>query len=291
MGVHRIGLFVHPSRPIEGPLQTLRAWAQQSGAELVQIDSGHPDSPRVAPAGPVTGADLVVAIGGDGTVLSALRAAAPQDVPVLGVACGSLGALTTVAAQDLGEALDLAVTGALPARSLPALTLRDEHGEIVIEAINDLVLIRRATAQLTVEVTVGGELYTRAAGDGVIVATALGSSAYTMAAGGPLLFGPDAGFVCTPLAMHGGNAPPLVVPAQVELGLVVTPGYGGFDLEVDGHRHEPAGTRYAVTLSPGHVRLLGAARAEGPLAGLRRRGLLLDSPRVQARVQRSGPPC
>ncbi len=291
MFVHRIGLFVHPSRPIERPLDTLRAWAERVGAEVVQIDSGHPDSPQVAPSGPVTGADLIVAIGGDGTVLSALRAAAPGNVPVLGVACGSLGALTSVAAQDLGEALDLAVAGGLPARALPALTLRDEHGEVVTEAINDVVLVRRATAQLTVEVTVGGELYTRAAGDGVIVATALGSSAYTMAAGGPLLFGPGAGFVCTPLAMHGGNAPPLVVPPQVELGLTATPGYGGFDLEVDGHRLEPAGTRYTVTLKQGHVTLLGATSQEGPLAGLRRRGLLLDSPRVQARDKRSGPPC
>ena len=76
------------------------------------------------------------------------------------------------------------------------------------------MLVRRGSGQLVAEVALDGEPYIRLAGDGVIVATALGSSGYTMAAGGPLLTLRTAAFVCTPIAMHGGSAPPLVVPAE-----------------------------------------------------------------------------
>jgi NAD+ kinase len=109
--LHGIALVVHPTRAIDGALATLRRWTQEHGLELVQpaIDG---DSRRVvAPLGTVADSDLVVALGGDGTVLAALRAAAPAGKPVLGVACGSLGALSTVSAEELAEGLDRFLAG------------------------------------------------------------------------------------------------------------------------------------------------------------------------------------
>src|SRR5690349_16319929 len=87
----RIAIFVHPTRDVHRAIAELTGWASSHGAELVQVAG-----PADVPHGPIDGADLVVAIGGDGTVLAALRAAAVESLPVLGVACGSLGALTTV---------------------------------------------------------------------------------------------------------------------------------------------------------------------------------------------------
>src|SRR5918993_2596286 len=98
----RIGLAVHPRRELDSALATVREWAERQGAAVVQVASHERD---VAPHGEVTACDLVIALGGDGTALAALHAAAPHDRPVLGVACGSLGALTATTAEDLDEAL------------------------------------------------------------------------------------------------------------------------------------------------------------------------------------------
>src|SRR5215210_3224433 len=87
----RIGLAVHPRRELDGALATIRDWAGRQGAEVVQIAS---DEREVAPRGEAADCDLAIALGGDGTTLAALHAAAPVGRPVLGVACGSLGALT-----------------------------------------------------------------------------------------------------------------------------------------------------------------------------------------------------
>src|SRR4051795_10649870 len=93
----RIGLAVHPRRNLDGALATIREWAEENGTEVIQVTS--PGQEReVAPVGDAADCDLVVALGGDGTALAALRAAAPCDRPVLGVACGSLGALTATTA-------------------------------------------------------------------------------------------------------------------------------------------------------------------------------------------------
>src|SRR5262245_35781764 len=94
----RIALVVHPPRPPERPIETVGDWTAEHGVEVVQLATEGGGHREVAPAGTLEPGDLVVALGGDGTVLSALRAAAAEHAPVLGVACGSLGVLTAVSA-------------------------------------------------------------------------------------------------------------------------------------------------------------------------------------------------
>src|SRR4051812_25154162 len=109
--LQRVALVVHPARPIAKPVAVLRQWAERHGLDVVEIHAPGSVDRDFAPDGIVQSGDLVVAIGGDGTVLSALRTAAQVDAPVLGTACGSLGALATVAAGDLGDALERVFAG------------------------------------------------------------------------------------------------------------------------------------------------------------------------------------
>jgi NAD+ kinase len=142
---------------------------------------------------------------------------------------------------------------------------------------------RRGGTQLVVEVCVDGELYIRIAGDGIVVATPVGSSAYSMAAGGSLLATGTNTFVCTPLAMHGGCAPPLVVPDDREVTIEIDPGHGGFDLEVDGFLVETEAHRFSVSSEQAYATLVVLDGSRSGLAWLRGRGLISDSPRVVAR--------
>src|SRR5579859_4799058 len=224
--MERVGVLVHPTRAVQDAVEVLQGWTYDRGFRLVQIPAG--EQPRVAPPGEVGACDLITALGGDGTVLKALHSAGRTGTPVLGVAYGSLGVLTTVPEGELREALDRFAAGDWVARRLPALSLGTGEGHLAW-AVNDLVLARRGGTQLVVDMYVDAELYARLAGDGIVVSTPLGSSAYSMAAGGSVLAGGTNAFVCTPLAMHGGCAPPLVVADDLEVTLEIHPGHGGFD--------------------------------------------------------------
>ena len=284
--MRRIGLVVHPSREIGLPLGTLQEWAGQRDIEIVQLETSG-SKRQVAPYGELSVCDLVVAIGGDGTVLTALRAAADSAAPVLGVACGSLGALSAVTAGELDEALDLFEQDEWSPRKLDSLNVSVDGREIAW-ALNDFVLVRR-TGQLLVDITVGNELYARTAGDGVIVATPLGSSAYSMASGGPIIAACTGAFVVTPLLMHGGSAPPIVVRDDTQVTLDAHPTYSGFDIEVDGHALEVGtaeDTTFTIALCEHTATLVAMAEPGLGIAALRRRGLVTDSPRVLARDER-----
>jgi NAD+ kinase len=282
----RIALVVHPTRPIEDALGALERWSAERGVPVVQVAVG--DGRReVAQAGTLQPGDLAVALGGDGTVLAALRAAAPTQTPVLGVACGSLGALSAVAGDKLVDALSRVWAGDWTPRSLPALAIDSASGPDDW-AINDLVVVRRGAGQLIAEVAVDGELYVRLAGDGLVVATPVGSSAYSMAAGGPVLAFGTTAFVCTPLAMHGGSAPPLVVPADATVTVDVKPGYTGFDFEIDGQRRRLDTLRLRIALHTDRSTLVTFTSTGRGLEGLRRRRVITDSPRVLARDDRAG---
>jgi NAD+ kinase len=275
--MERVGVVVHPTRPVLDALEVIERWAAAHGVEVVQLAIG--EQPHLEPPGEVGRCDLVVALGGDGTILKALHTAAPSQTPVLGVAYGSLGALTTVARDELRGALDRFVAGAWRARALPALEIRADS-RLLASAINDHVISRGRGTQVLIDVCVDGELYARLAGDGVILATPLGSSAYSMAAGGSLLAeGADA-FLCTPLAMHGGCAPPLGVAGASVVTLDVHPGHGGYYLDVDGFEVPTDALRFEISRRESYATLVALDDAGTALSRLRARGLITDSPRV-----------
>jgi NAD+ kinase len=120
------------------------------------------------------------------------------------------------------------------------------------------------------------------AGDGIVVATPVGSSAYSMAAGGSLLGTGTNALVCTPLAMHGGCAPPLVVSDDRKVTIEIHAGHGGFDLEVDGSLVETDAHRFSVSSEAAYATLVVLDGSPSGLAWLRERGLISDSPRVTA---------
>jgi NAD+ kinase len=275
---------VHPTRRLEAVLEDVGNWASARGVQVGQVHV-EGQTRRVAEEVDPAECDLLIALGGDGTTLAALHAGAPRSRPVLGIACGSIGVLTSVVADDANSALDQIEAGRWSGADVPGLELAWTEASSEV-AINDLVLIRDGPGQLFVSVHVDGELYAHLAGDGLVVATALGSSAYTMAAGGPLLAPGATGIVVTPLAPHAGSSPPLVTGAESRLSLTIDPGWGGVRYEVDGQRSDADGN-VIVRLRPAYAKLVQLAQEESRLAGLRRRQLVVDSPRVLVRESRS----
>jgi NAD+ kinase len=280
----RVGLVVHPRREIDAALAATRAWASTRGVTLGQVAIPG-QVRRVAEPVDVGSCDLVLALGGDGTALAALHAAAPASRPVLGVACGSIGVLTSVQAGDLPAALEYLAAGNWTTRSLPALEIAAGSAAPRF-AINDFAAIRDGTGQVITAIRVDDELYARTAGDGVVIATPLGSSAYTMAAGGPILAPGVQAIVVTPLADHGGVSPPLVTGPDSRLSLSVEPGYGGSRFEIDGQEAPLEAMEVTVRLRQKFASLITLADQEPVLTGLRRRGLVVDSPRILARDAR-----
>ena len=281
----QVGLVVHPRRDLDSALAATRAWASRRGVAIGQIRI--PGQTRtIAEPVDVAFCDFVVALGGDGTALAALHAAAPASRPVLGIACGSIGALTSVDSQHLDSALEQVLAGNWHPQALPGLDI-DARATNIAVAINDVAVVRNGTGQVITEIRVDGEVYARTAGDGVIVATPLGSSAYTMAAGGPILLPGTNAMVLTPLARHGGVSPPLVVGPESRIGLLVEPGYGGSRLEVDGQELAVEALEVTLSLRRDYATMIRLADQEPILAALRGRGLVVDSPRILARDLRA----
>jgi NAD+ kinase len=164
-------------------------------------------------------ADLVVVLGGDGTLLSVAdsAAAAGADVPILGVNFGSLGFLTEATLAELYPTLDAALNGRArvePRMMLRATTVR--HGKPLPDhlALNDVVITKTARARMTdLSVSIADEFVTRVKADGLIVATPTGSTAYNLAAGGPIVQPLIDALVVTPIAPHTLTNRPIVVPA------------------------------------------------------------------------------
>ena len=286
LAMARLGLVVHPSRPLEGVQEAIDAWARAADVAVGQVRVAGQTRELAEPVDPAD-CDLLVALGGDGTTLAALHAGAPVDRPVLGVACGSIGVLTSVHASRAAWALEQIASGASTVAVVPGLEIAWDDGHSAI-AINDLAVLRDGPGQAIVSITVDEVPYAAVAGDGVVVATALGSSAYTMAAGGPLVTPGNHGMVITPLAPHGGVCPPLVTGPSSELKLEIEPGFGGVRCEVDGGR-EPfeSGCILTIRRRAAYATLVTLAEEEPRLTGLRRRGLVLDSPRVLVRRDRT----
>jgi NAD+ kinase len=280
----RIGVLVHPTRNLDESLALLREWAQEHGAEVVQIPAAYPQKP-VAEEGDPADCDLLVSIGGDGTTLAALRMGAAVDRPVLGVSCGSLGALANVTAGDFHRALERFSRGEWVPRRFPALSIARAGPDEDLFALNDVAVVRGSGGQVRLTVSVDGTLFARMAGDGAVVSTPIGTSGYAISAGGPLLLPHVDGFVFTSLPKHGGFAPPLVIAAASELVIDIAGAFASARLEVDGQIVGEGLDVMTITFRPAVVTQVSFDDQEPLLAGLRRRGILMDSPRLAAEAK------
>ena len=162
-----------------------------------------------------TGADLVVSLGGDGTLLETLHRLGPNKAPIAGVNIGTLGFLTACTDEEIDLLGDHLADGKinLVERSMLRVEMIEEGGRArEFLALNEAVLMRGETGRLvSLDARVDGDLLNHYRADGLIVATPTGSTAYSMAAGGPLL-GPGAGvFVITPICPHSMSNRSLVV--------------------------------------------------------------------------------
>jgi len=169
--------------------------------------------------------DLMVVLGGDGTLLSAARITAAIDVPLLGVNLGSLGFLTEVPPQSLYTMLDAIAQGraAVEHRSLMHCELRrgDEvRGSYLV--FNDAVVNKTVLARLnTYDLYIDKAFVSSYRADGMIVATPTGSTAYSLSAGGPVLMPTVSALVVTPVAPHSLTHRPLVVPDSSEIEILL----------------------------------------------------------------------
>ncbi len=203
--------------------------------------------------------DLLIVLGGDGTLLSATRALGGHKVPILAVNLGGLGFLTSVTREELYPVLERVLAGdhqISERMMLSAEVLRNNETAESQIALNDAVINKAALARmLDFDVYVDGAQVGRYRADGLIVATPTGSTAYSLAAGGPVVHPQLDAFVITPICPHMLTNRPLVVPdtARVEIDIAAAeePVYLTLDGQV-GFKLEPR-DRVAITKSSSRV--------------------------------------
>jgi NAD+ kinase len=234
-----------------------------------------PDPPLDLDAAPP---DMLLTIGGDGTLLRAARLVGARAIPLLGINVGRLGFLTAASPAEFDQAIAVLARGGhrLEARRVIAATLVGSSGERPTDfALNDVVVHKAGVARVVrLAVRVDGEAVGAFSADGIIVATPTGSTAYSLSAGGPVLVpGVDA-LAVTPICPHTFGVRPFVVSGTAEIELSLLPPHGDEDvlLSCDGQ----VGTRIApddrvVVRRAGHAVQLVRVAEDGFFGTLRRK--------------------
>lgn len=206
--------------------------------------------------------DFVVVLGGDGTLLSAARAVAPAQIPILGVNLGSLGFLTEVPLSDLYPTLRAVVANDCEVESrsmIHARLVRDGQQLADYHALNDCVISKTTIARLaSFELYIDKHYVSNYRGDGLIISTPTGSTAYSLAAGGPVLMPQVGALEICPICPHSLTHRPLVVRDTVEIEIVVQSATDEAFLSIDGQIGVPVaeGDKLICCKSPYETKLL-----------------------------------
>jgi NAD+ kinase len=171
-------------------------------------------------------ADLVLVLGGDGTMLNAARLVEARSVPILGVNLGGLGFLTEVSVDQLYPSLERIFAGDYHLEERLMLRARIErHGEHVAQSavLNDVVISKGTLARMIeIRISINGQFVTRLRGDGLIVSTPTGSTAYSLSAGGPIINPSVQALILTPICPHTLTHRPLLTPSNAALEVALT---------------------------------------------------------------------
>lgn len=212
----------------------------------------------------MVGADLVISVGGDGTMLGAVRSAAPYQVPVLGINAGALGFLTEISPDELPPLLPRIIAGdySLETRLMLQATIQRSDtvaGEYL--ALNDIVVRQGATGRLiNLTVTVAGSYLGHFAADGLILSTPTGSTAYGLSSGGPIVHPTTSALVLVPICPHSLSFRPMVIPATDPVEILCEGNQLDDEMMVTADGQNPqtvrAGDRIIVRVAPETARLV-----------------------------------
>jgi len=245
----RIGVLYHPMVKAAASLaEELKGFLGSKGVSVWLCSAWEGEQAREQ----VDNTDLVLSIGGDGTILRAAQAVIPRSVPITGINMGNLGFMTELKADEAKAKLPalLAGEGWIDERALieAELSPSGEESPSRFYALNDVVVARGAVARtVRIEVSIDVEALTTYKGDGVIVSTATGSTGYALATGGPILHPQSEDFMLLPILPHLSSSFSLVLspPVTVKLCLDVNHRVA---LSVDGHINLPLSGGAIVTV-------------------------------------------
>ena len=235
--MHAVGLVLHPRRDSAEAVDAVLGWAARRQIAVLGIEA---EISRLNCAVvPVTAAelgsrcDLLVSLGGDGTMLRAMRLADRQRAPVLGVNLGKLGFLAEVDVSGLPDALSAIDSKQFTVE--PRLAIDGMFGGQVITAFNDVAVVRvPGQGSAIVAVHVQEQPFVSYAADAVVVATPTGSTAYSFSAGGPIVSPEVEALLVTPAAPHSAYNRGVVLSASESVMLEILPASGRLAVEVDG---------------------------------------------------------
>lgn len=270
--IHTIGIFSRPRREdLAHVVPTLLQWLQARHMEIVcDQETGDcigPVAGKTVPREDLPGrVDLLIVLGGDGTLLAAARLVAEKGVPILPVNLGGLGFLTTVSQDEMYPVLEEIFAG--KNRISERVMLEAEvvrEGQVARRqiALNDAVLNKAALARIMdLELRVNGEYVTTYKADGLILSTPTGSTAYSLSAGGPIVYPLVEAFVVTPICPHTLTNRPLVIPDAATIEINCRANNEGTTLTMDGQvgiEVQP-GDRVVVRKAAQKLRLMRASR-------------------------------
>lgn len=188
------------------------------------------------------GTDLVIVLGGDGTLLSAARVVAGRDIPLFAVNLGHLGFLTSIASADLFPELERALRGEHRIgrrRMVECELVRENQVIATYSALNDVVITKSELARMIdLDTHVDDHFVAAYKADGLIIATPTGSTAYSLSAGGPVIFPSVAAFCITPICPHMLTNRPVIVP-DTSIIRILSHSEDGTYLTIDGQVGEP----------------------------------------------------
>jgi NAD+ kinase len=197
------------------------------------------------------GTDLILTIGGDGTILRAVQSILPVNTPVTGINLGKLGFLTELDANETSKKLSqlIARKGWLDERAMLQIELTSKgHKPRIFHALNDAVIGRGEIARIIrVDATINNQFLTTYKADAIITATATGSTGYALAAGGPILYPQSHDFLLLSVAPHLSLSYPLVIPETAVI-VLRTNTYHAATLSIDGHVNLPLSDGDEVTI-------------------------------------------
>jgi NAD+ kinase len=248
MAVKKVGILYHPkvettrikARELEGFLKSkgvsvwvCSAWDRDKACKQLE------------------GTDLLLTVGGDGTILRAVQVVIPGTTPITGINQGKLGFMTELDADEAVARLPSLLDGKgwIDERAMLQAELTSSGKEPrVFHALNDVVVARGEIARLIrVEASIDGQPLTTYKTDGVIVATATGSTGYALAARGPILYPQSRDFLLVPVAPHLSPAYPLVISEKAEVVLRLSTSHTA-TLSVDGHINLPLSNGDAIII-------------------------------------------